>query len=163
MPLTTTAGRIDSTCQNFAIEAATIVPPLFSQSKVRLLKSSRVKKLTKGQNFVCMCVCTKDKKSDVVVVVGVEWLLMWASMKMKMVKYLVSALPIHAALFPESSDRRTHMYLLCVSTARIYICNSFNKKRSNAKSKKRNNLSIGMAMFISDISLLFSKESPQEF
>ena len=76
MPLTTTAGRIDSTCQNFAIEAATIVPPLFSQSKVRLLKSSRVKKLTKGQNFVVrMCVCTKDKKSDVVVV-EVEWLLM---------------------------------------------------------------------------------------
>ena len=81
---------------------------------------------------------------------------MSASMKMKMVKYLVSALPIHAALFPESSDRRRHMYLLCVSTARIYICNSFNKRRSNAKSKKRNKLSIGMAMFISDITLSFS-------
>ena len=60
MPLTTTAGRIDSTCQNFAIEAATIVPPLFSQSKVRLLKSSRVKK-TNERAELCMSVCLHQR------------------------------------------------------------------------------------------------------
>ena len=62
----------------------------------------------------------------------------------------------------EFRSKNTHVSFMCQHRARIYICNSFNKKRSNAKSKKRNNLSIGMAMFISDISLLFSKESPQE-
>ena len=52
-----------------------------------------------------------------------------------------------------------HTCIFYVSAQLASICNSFNMRRSNAKSKKRNNLSIGMAMFIWYIIIVFKGKS----